>query len=422
MEITTIAIIITVVMVVMYATEVIPLSITAVLSCLAMSVFGVSSYARAFSGFSSDILMMVAGMTVVGDTIFETGAAQFLGGKIVKTFGRTEKMFIAATIIITAALSAFLSNSATAAMMFPVMAAAVASSGGRLTKKNSYMAVGFAAIAGGGCTLIGSTPQLLAQGILQEGGFEQMGFFDMAAAGIPKVIILLVYYLTIGYAIGKRVYDFEETADDASKASSNIEGKFTPKMVISLLILLGCVVGFITGIWTLGTVAMVGGVLCVITRCIEVKKMYREFDWGTTVLVAGSIGFANCLADSGAGTVIADSVMGLIGQNASPIIILSALGLLAVILGNIMTHTATAAILLPITVYIAQSAGIDVKSAAMIIVIFTNVTYSTPIMTPAATMSLAAGYRFKDYIKVGGLLNVISYIAVIAMIPILFNL
>ena len=136
----------------------------------------------------------------------------------------------------------------------------------------------------------------------------------------------------------------------------------------------------------------------------------------------GSLGFANCLDDSGAGVVIANFVVDLIGRDMSPWILLSALGLLAVVLGNIMTHTATAAILLPITVYIAQDVGIDVKTAVMTLVIFNNVTYCTPIMTPSATLTLAAGYRFKDYVKVGGLLNVISYLAVVAMLPILFQL
>ena len=88
---------------------------------------------------------------------------------------------------------------------------------------------------------------------------------------------------------------------------------------------------------------------------------------------------------------------------------------------SIMTHTATAAILLPIIVFIAGDIGFDPRAAAMIVVIFTNVTYSTPIMTPAATLTLQAGYRFRDYIRVGGLLNVISYLATVALLPLLFE-
>lgn len=423
MQPSTVAIIITVIAIVLYVTEIIPLPVTAVSACLLMGICGVTTYARSFSGFSNDILMMSAGMIIVGDTLFATGAARLIGTRIVRLFGRSERLFIGATVLITATLSAFLSNTATAAMMIPVMASAVAASNGRLSKRNTYMAVGFASIAGGGCTLIGSTPQLLAQGILEEGGYPACGFFDYAAAGIPKVLILLAYFLTVGYWLGKRVFDFEESQDPipANSGGEEQSERLTPKMLISILILCGCVLGFILGLWTLGTVAMLGAVLCVVTRCVDLKELFRNLDWGTIVLVAGSIGFANCLDDSGAGQVIAGAIMNLVGRSVPPLLLFAIFGLLAVIAGNIMTHTATAAILLPIIVFIAGDIGFDPRAAAMIVVIFTNVTYSTPIMTPAATLTLQAGYRFRDYIKVGGLLNVISYLATVALLPLLFE-
>lgn len=355
----------------------------------------------------------------MGDALFATGAANFLGSKIVRTFGRSEKTFIMACVVITATLSAFLSNSATAAMMFPIMAAAIASSKGKLTKKYSYMAVGFAAIAGGGCTLIGSTPQVIAQGLLVDAGYEGASFFEYLWAGLPKVLILLVYFVTIGFHLGQKTFDFEEPADEVASGADN--RKLTGKMVISLGILLGCVVGFISGLWTLGGVAMIGGVLCVVTGCIDFKPMVKDLDWTTIIVVGGSLGFATCIDQCGAGETIADFVVTLLGSSVSPMLLVSALGLLAVIMGNVMTHTATAAILVPITMYIAQGMGFNVRAAAMAIVMFTNITYCTPIMTPAATMTLAAGYRFKDYVRVGGLLNVISYLAMVAMLPILFQ-
>lgn len=414
-----IGILVLVLTIISYATEIVPLPITAVGSCLIMAATGASSFPNAFSGFGNDILMMVVGMTIVGDALFATGAANFLGSKIVRSFGRTEKTFIMACVVITATLSAFLSNSATAAMMFPIMAAAIASSKGKLTKKYSYMAVGFAAIAGGGCTLIGSTPQVIAQGLLVDAGYEGASFFEYLWAGLPKVVILLVYFVTIGFRLGQKTFDFEEPADEVAPGEEN--QKLTGKMVISLVILLGCVIGFISGLWTLGGVAMIGGVLCVVTGCIEFKPMVKNLDWTTIIVVGGSLGFATCIDQCGAGETIADFVVALLGNSVSPMLLVSALGLLAVVMGNVMTHTATAAILVPITMYIAQGMGFNVRAAAMAIVMFTNITYCTPIMTPAATMTLAAGYRFKDYVRVGGLLNVISYLAMVAMLPILFR-
>lgn len=421
MDASTIGVIVLIITIISYATEVIPLAMTAVCSGLIMAVLGAAEFSDAFSGFGNDVLMMVVGMSIVGDTLFATGAAELLGKRIVKAFGKSERVFIMACIVITAVLSAFLSNTATAAMMFPIMASAIASSKGKLTMKKSYMAVGFAAIAGGGCTLIGSTPQVIAQGLLTEGGYTGATFFEYLAAGFPKVLILLIYFVTIGFKLGDKVFDFEEPVPEVSENAGSEEQRLNAKMIISLLILLGCIVGFISGLWTLGGVAMVGGALCVITKCIEFKPMVRNLDWTTIIVVGGSLSFATCIDKCGAGEAIANWVVNLLGTNVSSYVLISVLGLLAVVMGNVMTHTSTSAILVPITIYIAKGMGIDPHAAAVAIVMFTNITYCTPIMTPAATMSLAAGYRFKDYVKVGGLLNVISYAAMVAMLPVLFR-
>ena len=63
-------------------------------------------------------------------------------------------------------------------MMLPIAASAISASGGKLTKKHTYMPIGFAAVAGGGLTLIGSTPQIIAQGMLIDAGLEGAGFFE----------------------------------------------------------------------------------------------------------------------------------------------------------------------------------------------------------------------------------------------------
>lgn len=422
MSASTIAIIITIAVVVMYALEIFPISITALISCLAMVVFGAAGYKTAFSGFANDVTFMVAGMMVVGDCLFETGAAGFLGKRLVAMFGRGEKSFITVTILLTALISAFLSNSATVAMMMPIMAAAVASSNGKLSKKRSYMPVGFAAVAGGGCTLIGSTPQLIAQGMIVDAGGAACTFFDYLWIGLPMVVLMLVYFLTFGYKLSQKVFDFEEPVDEIVADTDDSQARFTPKMLISVLILAGCVVGFITQLWSYGVVSMLGAVLCVVTRCMNVKVMYRKLDWSTIVVVGAGLSFAACLDESGAGVVIANSIVDFIGRDASPWLLLAAIGLLATVMGNIMSHSATTAILCPIAIFMAKDLGIDVRTMGMVVVMFCNITFSTPISTPPNTLTLQAGYRFSDYLKVGGVLNILAYLLRAVLLPVYFKL
>ena len=411
----------------LYITELLPIAATAMLSCVAMVVFGVLPASSIFSGFGNDIVFMLAGMTVVGSALFETGAAGAIGKRIISLVGTNEKVFIAALILFSIPLSAFLSNSGTAAIMLPIAASAISASGGKLTKKNTYMMVGVACVAGGGLTLVSSTPQLIAQGLLQDGGYQGIGFFELGLFGLPILALLMVYCVTIGHSLQKKFFDFPEIPDDKQEAPPTDGGsgravvRNASKMWISAGILVFCVIGFIAGIWTLGTVAALGAVLTVATGCISQKAVFEKMDWTSVIVMGCSFGFAAGFDRSGAGKMIADSVIGLLGDNASPWLLFSALALVTVILTNFMTSTATSALLIPIAIFTAAEMGYDVKSAAIVVAIAANIGYATPISTPALTMTLSTGYRFKDYVKVGGLFNILAYLLLILLFPLVFN-
>ncbi len=419
MEQSTTAVIILICTMVLYIIEIIPISITSLLSCMAMGIFGCCSMGTVFSGFSNDVTIMVIGMCIVGDTLFHTGAATYLGSKLVALLGKNEKRFLIACILISAILSAFLSNSATVAMMLPIAGSAIAASGGKLSKKNIYMPIGFAAIAGGGCTLIGSTPQLVAQGILTENGLEPASFFEYLLTGIPKIIIMVVFFMTFGYKLIKRTAGLSE-----AQAADNKEGamRFTPKMLISILILVGCIICFTAQIGNVAIISMLAASACIVTRCVNVKQAFSKLDWNTIFLLASALGVAACLNESGAGELIANSIVGLIGNDVNGFMILAVVALLASLLGNIVSTTASTAILAPICVYVAPKIGMDARTLVIAVVVFANVVYSTPTSTPPNSMTLVAGYRFTDYIKVGGLLNIITIAVLLIIFPLLYTI
>lgn len=423
METSTIAIIILICTIILYLTEIFPLAVTALVSCIAMGIFNCCSYNTVFSGFSNNVTMMIIGMCIVGDTLFYTGAASYLGSKLIKVFGKNEKVFLIACVCISAVLSAFLSNSATVAMMLPISASAISASEGRLTKKHTYMPIGFAAVAGGGLTLIGSTPQIIAQGLLVDSGFQGASFFEYLLTGIPKVLIMIVFFSTIGYKMIKHVCDFPEVQDDADK--DNVAEKhnhFTFKMLISIVILLGCVAGFITQIWSFGIVSMLGAVLCIITGCVNIKDAFKHLDWNTIILIACSLGFAACLNESGAGEVIANAFVGLVGKDVNHYVVLVVIAILASFLGNIVSASAATPILAPICLYMAPKIGMDSRSLVLAVVIFSSIVYTTPTSTPPNSMPLIAGYRYTDYVKIGGLLNVITVVCLLIIYPFIYTI
>lgn len=419
----TIALIILAVTMVLFVWGRFPLPVIAVGSALAMGVFGVIPFSSAFSGFSNDINLMVIGSMVVGEALFETGVAQNLGSTIIKMVGTNERLFVITCVVLSAVLSAFLSNTAVVAMMLPIVSAVAASSKGAITKKHSYMAIGFAANVGGGMTLVGSSPNVVLQGLLADSGLETMSFFDLTLGSLPRLAFIILFYATIGYKLQKKVFDFEDAPDAGGGADGEGEeqGFSRRKMITSVVILILTITGFVSGIWTVGAVAMVAALACIVTGCISIQQVFARMDWTTVWVMAGSLGLAAGVSQSGAGELIANTIISLMGGQVSMFTLLLIFTILSVVLANIMSSTATSAMLGPIAFAMCQALGYSAKPVAMVIIWALNLAFLTPIATPPVTMTLQGGYRFLDYTKVGFPLMVGCLLLTIVTYPFLFG-
>jgi anion transporter len=371
--------------------------------------------------------MMLIGACIIGETLFETGAADKVGQGILRIAGKNQRTFTTVAFAIAAVLSSVLSNTAVVAAMLPVAAAAAATSNGRITKKNTFMAIGIGANLGGSVTLVGSSTNLIGQGILIDSGVPAMSFFDLTVGSIPRIAICMLFYMTIGNAIQDRCFNFHEISSASDSDAGKEESGKAPaqsqvKMWLSIIILLLTIIAFVAEIWTFGMVAMVAGLACIATGCISMKEAFRRMDWTTIWVVAGSLGFAYGLDKSGAGELLAKNVIGLFGGNISQFAFLVLFSLLSIVMANFMSSTATMALLAPIAIFMAKDLGYDAKAVVMALVWSINLAFATPVGTAPITMTLAGGYRFKDYVIVGGLLVVVCTIATICIYPLVFDL
>jgi len=138
--------------IVMFAWEKLPLSITAMIVAIGLSVTGVLTPAEAFSGFVNNNVLLFMGMFIVGAAFFDTGMAQKVGG-IVTKFAKTERQLIFAVMLITGLMSGILSNTGTAAVLIPVLIGISAKSG--FARSKLMLPLVLAAAMGGNLSLIG---------------------------------------------------------------------------------------------------------------------------------------------------------------------------------------------------------------------------------------------------------------------------
>ena len=400
-----------------FATEIIPLAVTAMGAAIALGLLGVLTPKEVFSGLSNSTVVLFAGMFVIGAAMFQTGLAQWIGIAVVKKSGTNERALMIALMTITIVLSSVSSNTATVACLMPVVVQICAAA--KIPVSPQLMALAVAANVGGTITMIGTPPNILMSATLQASGLQPFGFFEFAWIGIPLSIVGILYMLSIGYKLCPR---HEVKLEGEAKTEEGPKDK--KKMMVCLAILLCVIVAMVLAKdinVPMQTSAIIGALACVLTGCLSEKQAYAGIDWTTIFLFAGMLPLASAMDKSGAGKLIAEFVVGLMGASPSPIVIVIAMFILSCGLTQFMSNTAAAALMAPIGISIAQSIGASPYPVIMAIGIAASCAFTTPVATPPNTLVLGPGqFRFMDYVKVGLPLVFISLAVCAIIIPLVW--
>ena len=397
--------------------EKIPLGLTATICALGLTLTGVLDASTTFAQYVNSNVILCVGMFVVGQALFETGMANKIGG-IVTKFARTERTLIIAIMVIVGVMSGFLSNTGTAAVLIPVVCGIADESG--YSRSRLLMPLVFAAALGGNLSIIGAPGNLMGVNALQEMGLST-SFFMYAPVGVPMLILGIIYFVFLGYRFLPDGTEAGGAAVEAQKDFSNVP-KW--KQVISLVVLTVVIIAMIfeeeIGI-SIQISSCIGAVFLVLTGVLSEKEALQSIDLKVVLLFGGSLSLAKALDTTGAGNLIADKIVGLLGANPNPIVLLLVIFIVTCALTNFMSNTATTALMIPIAVSLANNLGADPRAVVIATVIAGSCAYATPIGMPANTMVVGlGGYKFKDYVKSGLPLILFSFAICMILLPILF--
>ena len=397
--------------------EKIPLGLTASICAIGLTLTGVVDATTTFSQYVNSNVILCVGMFVVGQALFETGMANKIGG-IVTKFAKTEKTLIIAIMVIVGAMSGFLSNTGTAAVLIPVVCGIADESG--YSRSRLLMPLVFAAALGGNLSIIGAPGNLMGVNALQEMGLST-SFFMYAPVGVPMLILGILYFVCLGYRLLPNGTESNGTEVEAQKDFSEVP-KW--KQIISLIVLI-VVIGAMIFEEEIGVSieisSCVGAAFLVLTGVLSEKEALKSIDLKVVLLFGGSLSLAKALDTTGAGNLIADKIVGLLGSNPNPILLLFVIFVVTCVLTNFMSNTATTALMIPIAVSLANNLGADPRAVVIATVIAGSCAYATPIGMPANTMVVGlGGYKFKDYVKSGLPLIGFSFVICMILLPILF--
>ena len=375
------------------------------------------NYKSLMSAFADPVIMLFLGGFVLAIMASKYGLDVTLARVLLKPFGKKPKMVLLGFLIVIAVFSMFMSNTATAAMMLALLAPVLAS-----LPKDDKGRVGLAlsipvsANLGGIGTTIGTPPNATAVRFLTEAGHE-VAFDTWAIHMIPFVIIMVL----IAWVLLQIFFPFksEEIVLNIPENTRKKDWKTTVVWITFAGTILLWATEQLTGINS-NIVALIplGVLTC---TGIFTKEDIKEINWTVLWLVAGGFALGTALQGTGLAEVLIEAIP---FGSMSVVVVLIIAGLVCYFLSNFISNSATASLLIPILIVVAEgmadpSAANNASfmalggSQAMIIFIATcaSIAMLFPISTPPNAIASSTGLvETKDMIKVGGIIGVIGLV------------
>ena len=378
----------------LWMTQALHLSVTALLVPLLAAGAGLMDLRAALSAFAHPIIFLFLGGFALAAALQQQGLDRALAQSVLRLAGGRRALAVGLLFGLTALLSMWISNTATAAMVLPMALGLLgnpgpAGEGGDIGPRERVfvlLGVAYSASIGGMGTLVGSPPNAIAAAQAGIGFAEWMGF------GIPLVILLMplmagVLFVVLRPRLGGRI-----------ALESGAPFQWTPARRVTLLIFALTAAGWI-GAAPLGRalgintdmdswVALVAVVALVASRTLSWDTIERQTHWGVLLLFGGGLALSQVMQVSGASGFLATALVDTL-QGASVFWLVLGVVAFVVFLTELVSNTASAAMLIPIFLGVAQAMGLPGALLAVAIAVSASCAFMLPVATPPNALVFA---------------------------------
>lgn len=408
-----VALIILAITIALFIWEPVPIVVTAIGASIAYAYTGLIEVGDIFSGYNSTTIVLLAGMMVIGSSLFRTGITNIIGEKMVRVTGKSERNILLATLIVSCVLSAVCSNIGVMTAMAPLVTAMCISAG--VAPCKALLALLFGAQFGGFVTLVGVGSNATSASVMAELGYESFGFFSITPFGIGVCILGTLYFTFIG---SKMIPDTGYIPEFAKAEKKVLDKKKAAIACITLLCVL-VVIAAAPAAVPMHVAAVAGALVVVATRCMSLQEAIHAIDWNCMLLVGSLTAISTGFKNSGAGDAVAELILRLLGNEPSTFLITTVIFFAAAILTQFMSNIPTITLFLPIGCSIAEAISVSPYPVAMVITLAGAASYATPFASPQNMMTVGwTRYRFADFVKIGLPMLLITYLVVVVLIPV----
>ncbi|WP_353779833.1 DASS family sodium-coupled anion symporter [Winogradskyella sp. 3972H.M.0a.05] len=436
-------------MVCWWITEAVSISVTSLLPLLLFPLFKVMPMGDVGANYGSPIVFLFFGGFVLALALEKVNLHKRIALTIVKRTGTTPNRVILGFMIATAFMSMWISNTASTVVMLPIALSVIRlliDDEDGFTKKDKNFAlsimlgIAFSANAGGIATVIGTPPNSVLIGLLENEYNTEISFYKWMLIGFPfsAVLITIIYFVLVKWLFPNNGLEFRTSADVIDDELQKL-GSISPKerqvlitfgVIVFLWIFRSLINSLIPGLNLTDTMISIFGALAlfVIPHNLKSGNFILQWNdtqklaWGILILFGGGLALAKGMSSTGIVDMVAN---GIAGSNISILLTASLLIVLMLFMTELMSNVALVAVLAPVVAGIAIGLGINMLYLLIPVTIASSCAFMLPMATPPNAIVFASGYiKVKEMARAGIILNFIAVALLILMfkffIPLVF--
>ena len=425
---------VTLLMAIWWATEAVPVAVTALLPLACFPMLGVTDFKTAALPYANPNIYLFMGGFILALGIESSGLHKRLALKMLISVGKNGAMLVGGFMLVSALISMWVMNTSTTLMLLPIglaVCVSVAETIPNFSQKDKrnfeislLLGIAYAASIGGMSTLVGTAPNIIFVGFMQETYGLEISFTDWMKLGVPIATMML---LASWYAITKIVYPVNFIASIETKLQlQNMLGDLGPlsrdeKKVLIIFSLAASAWMFRTlidnyepfyGLTDAG-IAIIAALSFFLIPSENQKtdlltwEQANKLPWGLLVLFGGGLSLAASIGSSGLGGWIGQGLTIL--ENVPPIILILAVATMIIFLTEITSNVATTSTFLPVVGAVAVALGIAPIALTIPVVLAASCAFMLPVATPPNAIVFGSGkLTIPEMIRAGFALNIIG--------------
>lgn len=407
--------------VIMWVTEALHLAVTSIIILFLQPILGIASFENVAVGFANPIIFLMIGGFIIAEGIRKNGLVERLTYVMLNKFGITSSKGLFVSVFSTGILSAWIENIVAFALVLPIIKEIVdlmgcknASNAKSNFAKAMVLGTSFASLAGGLATEIGTAPNLMGA------AYTHIPFANWMVFGFPLAIIMLfIIWKWLGFVFPSEVKEIiggKNTLTERLNSMGNMNKNEKIALGILLLTIFLWITTSITGLNSY-SIALIGAALFFIFKILDWRDVQKNIDWGLIMFFGGALSLGAALLKTGAAEWLITGIFHLIGSNPSTLVFVIVLMIIGILITQVMSNVAFAAILVPLSVTLAQSQSLPIGTFAVPVAIACSLSYMLPTADPTIAMAYGTSFvKIKEIFKAGAPLVLIGAVLTIVVL------